>query len=68
MFAGRGTPVPVVVARSTDVSVDAAVLLREIASELGGRGGGTASLAQGGLTATADAVVAAAKRKLSQQT
>jgi len=68
VFAGRGAPVPVVVARSTDVSIDAAVLLREIVSELGGRGGGTASLAQGGLTATADAVVAAAKRKLSQQT
>ena len=61
-------PVPVVVARSTDVSIDAAALLREIASELGGRGGGTASLAQGGLTAAADVVVAAAKRRLSQLT
>ena len=68
VFAGRGAPVPVVVARSTDVSIDAAALLREIASELGGRGGGTAALAQGGLTATAEAVVAAAKRNLSRQT
>ncbi len=68
VFTGRGTPVPVVVARSTDVSIDAAALLREIASELGGRGGGTASLAQGGLTATADAVVEAAKRRLFQLT
>jgi alanyl-tRNA synthetase len=66
VFTGRGTPVPVVVARSTDVSIDAAALLREIASELGGRGGGTAALAQGGLTATPDAIVASARRRLSQ--
>lgn len=66
VFTGGGTPMPVVVARSTDVSIDAAALLREIATELGGRGGGTTTLAQGGLTATPDAVAAAARRRLSQ--
>jgi alanyl-tRNA synthetase len=65
VFTGRGTPVPVIVARSTDVSVDAAALLREIASELGGRGGGTAAIAQGGLAASPDAVLDAARRRLA---
>ena len=66
VFTGGGTPMPVVVARSTDVSIDAAALLREIATELGGRGGGTATMAQGGLTATPDAVAAVVRRRLSQ--
>lgn len=68
VLAGRGTPVPVVVARSADVALDAAALVRDLASELGGRGGGTAALAQGGLTATADAVVDAARRRLRGST
>jgi alanyl-tRNA synthetase len=65
VFTGRGVPVPVIVARSTDVSIDAAVLLRELASQLGGRGGGTAAIAQGGLTASPDAVLDAARRRLA---
>ena len=67
VFTGRGTPVPVIVARSTDVSIDAAALLREMVSELGGRGGGTPALAQGGLTATPDAIVEFARRTISQR-
>jgi alanyl-tRNA synthetase len=65
VFTGRGTPVPVIVARSTDVSVDAAALLREMVSELGGRGGGTVAIAQGGLTASPEAVLDAARRRLT---
>ena len=65
VLTGRGVPVPVIVARSTDVSIDAAVLLRELASQLGGRGGGTAAIAQGGLTASPEAVLDAARRKLA---
>jgi alanyl-tRNA synthetase len=65
VFTGRGTPVPVIVARSTDVSVDAAALLREMVSELGGRGGGTAAIAQGGLTASPEAVLDTARRRLT---
>jgi alanyl-tRNA synthetase len=67
VLAGRGSPVPVVIARSADVAQDAAALLKALAAEVGGRGGGTSSLAQGGLTATADAVLAAARRRLLQE-
>jgi alanyl-tRNA synthetase len=37
-----------VVARSPDVDADASQVLRELVSRFGGRGGGTAALAQGG--------------------
>ena len=65
VVTGRGTPVPVIVARSTDVSLDAGALLRDLASELGGRGGGTPAIAQGGLTAKPEAVLDAARRRLT---
>jgi alanyl-tRNA synthetase len=66
VMTGRGTPLPVVVARSADVSLDAAALLRELAAELGGRGGGTAAMAQGGLGGRADAVLSFARARLSR--
>jgi alanyl-tRNA synthetase len=66
VMTGRGTPLPVVVARSVDVALDAAALLRELAAELGGRGGGTAAMAQGGLGASADAVLSSARARLSR--
>ena len=66
VLTGRGTPVPVVIARSADVALDAAAVLRDLVAELGGRGGGTAAMAQGGLTASAEAVLAAARTRLSQ--
>ena len=65
VFTGRGAPVPVIVARSTDVSLDAAALLRDLASELGGRGGGTPVIAQGGVAANPEAVLDAARRRLT---
>jgi alanyl-tRNA synthetase len=66
VLVGRGEPVPVVVARSADSSLDAAALLRALVTELGGRGGGTAALAQGGLTSSADAVLVLARERLSR--
>ena len=44
------TPAPpaVVVARSTDVGIDANAVLRALTTRFGGRGGGTRDLAQGG--------------------
>jgi alanyl-tRNA synthetase len=66
VLTGRGTPLPVVVARSVDVALNAAALLGELAAELGGRGGGTAAMAQGGLGASADAVLSSARARLSR--
>ncbi|MFI5178007.1 MAG: DHHA1 domain-containing protein [Vicinamibacterales bacterium] len=64
VLVGDGRPVPVVIARSADVSVDASAWMRRAAAELGGRGGGRPELAQGGLDATADQVLAFARRTL----
>jgi alanyl-tRNA synthetase len=61
VLAGDGHPAPVVVARSADVAFDAAAWLSRAASVLGGRGGGRPELAQGGLAATADEVLAYAR-------
>jgi alanyl-tRNA synthetase len=66
VLTGAGTPVPVVVARSADSTLDAAALLRDLAAEFGGRGGGTAAMAQGGLTAPAGAILAGARLRLSR--
>jgi alanyl-tRNA synthetase len=41
-------PAQVVVARSTDVTLDASALLKDLVRTYGGRGGGSAALAQGG--------------------
>ena len=57
VLTGRGTPVPVVIARSADVALDASALIRAATAALGGRGGGSASLAQGGVTAAPEAII-----------
>ncbi|MCC7044203.1 MAG: phosphoesterase [Acidobacteria bacterium] len=51
VLLGAGTPVPVVVARSTDVVFDAGAFIRKVTASLGGRGGGRPDLAQGGVSA-----------------
>ena len=56
-----GQPVPVVVARSADVDLDANAWMKRATAELGGRGGGRAELAQGGLPVGADRVLAFAR-------
>src|SRR5690606_7483118 len=64
VLVGSGEPCPVVVARSVDVAFDAAVFMKAATSALGGRGGGRADLAQGGLAAPADTVLAFARQVL----
>jgi len=49
---GHGTPAPVVVARSADVTFDAGACVKAMTAAIGGRGGGRSELAQG---AAADA-------------
>ena len=58
-----------VVARSDDLSsIDAATILRDVAALLGGRGGGSPSLAQGGAPPHgSEPVMAAFRRVLGQQ-
>lgn len=65
VLTGDGQPVPVVVARSGDVDVDAGAWLKRAAAELGGRGGGRPELAQGGLGAEAASILAYARQILA---
>jgi alanyl-tRNA synthetase len=51
--AGSGSPLPIVIARSADESIDAAALVRDLTARFAGRGGGRPDLAQAGVTATA---------------
>ena len=55
----------VVIARSADVAVDSASVLRRLIERFGGKGGGRPELAQGGgLTAAPDVILAAARELL----
>jgi alanyl-tRNA synthetase len=64
VLIGSGQPTPIVVARSADVSFDAGVLVRAVTTTLGGRGGGRAELAQAGVTAASDRIVAFVRHAL----
>ena len=65
VLVGDGRPVPVVIARSADVSLDANAWIRRATDELGGRGGGRPELAQAGLDAAAEHVLEFARKTLS---
>jgi len=56
--------VPVIAARSGDVSFDAGAWIRAVTAALGGRGGGRPELAQGGVAAPVDKVVAFAQESV----
>lgn len=61
------SPVSAVIARSTDVPVDANGVLRQLLDRFGGRGGGKAELAQGGgLSGDAGAIADAARTLLAE--
>ena len=61
---GDETPVPVIAARAVDVSFDAAAWIRAVTTELGGRGGGRPELAQGGVAASVENVLAFAQKSV----
>jgi alanyl-tRNA synthetase len=65
VLTGEGSPAPVVVARSSDVSFDAGAWLKDAITALGGRGGGRPEMAQGGLTAGTSDILARASETLS---
>jgi alanyl-tRNA synthetase len=66
ILVGEGQPAPVVAARSVDVGFDAAAWLKLAVARFGGRGGGRPEMAQGGLTASAEDVLAFARESMSQ--
>jgi alanyl-tRNA synthetase len=66
VLVGTSAPIAVVVARSSDVALDANVVLQELLKRFGGRGGGKPELAQGaGLVADPRDIVLAAGDLLS---
>ncbi len=65
VLTGEGDPVPVVAARSADVSFDAGAWLKDAIAALGGRGGGRPEMAQGGLAAGTGDILARARETLS---
>jgi alanyl-tRNA synthetase len=66
VLIGDGQPAPVIAARSADVTFDAAAWVKQAVARFGGRGGGRPELAQGGLPASADDVLAFARESLNQ--
>ena len=66
VLIGGGTPAPVVMARSADVTADAGAWMREATAALGGRGGGRPELAQGGIPAAAEEILKLAREALGK--
>lgn len=64
VIIGDDTPVPVVAARSGDVTFDAGAWIKQITAALGGRGGGRPEMAQGGVAASVDKVLAFAQESV----
>jgi alanyl-tRNA synthetase len=66
ILVGSPPPVAIVIARATDVTLDAGALLKQLTSRFGGKGGGRPELAQGGgIASPADEVLAAALASVS---
>jgi alanyl-tRNA synthetase len=66
VLVSAATPALVVVARSADVGVSAQQLLTSLIAKFGGRGGGRPELAQGGgLVASAEAILDAARAEIA---
>jgi alanyl-tRNA synthetase len=61
VLVGEGQPAPVAAARSADVTFDVGVWIKQAAQALGGRGGGRPDQAQGGIGASAEAILAFAR-------
>jgi alanyl-tRNA synthetase len=56
-----------VVARADDVTIDAGRVVKALVAQFGGRGGGRPELAQGGIAADAQSVLAGARAHLQAQ-
>ncbi|MEO5820749.1 MAG: alanyl-tRNA editing protein [Vicinamibacteraceae bacterium] len=66
VLVGDARPAVAVVARGADVTLDAAAVFKALIGRFGGKGGGRPDLAQGGgLDASADAILDAARAALS---
>lgn len=65
VIVGGGSPAPVAAARSDGAAFDAGSFMRALTSALGGRGGGRPELAQGGVGAEPDRVLAKARQILA---
>jgi alanyl-tRNA synthetase len=67
VLVGTAAPLALVIARSSDVALDANALLQQLLKRFGGRGGGKPELAQGaGLVGDAQEIVAAARELLGE--
>jgi len=67
VFATTSRPSLVAVARAVDLSIDAQRLLASLIARFGGRGGGRSELAQGGLNASAQEIIAAARLSITAE-
>ena len=66
ILLSQNPPLSIVVARASDVPVDASRLVKTLTGRFGGKGGGRAEMAQGGgLNGPAESVVEAARALLS---
>jgi alanyl-tRNA synthetase len=69
LVSASATPALAVVARSGDVGVSAQAILSALVGKFGGRGGGRPELAQGGgLSGTAEEILAAARAFITERT
>ena len=66
VLVGDGQPAPVVIARTSDVRLDAVAWMKAAAHVLGGRGGGRPDQAQGGLASPLGAILAHARQTLDE--
>jgi alanyl-tRNA synthetase len=66
VVVGDGHPAPVAIARTPDVALDAGAWMKAAALTLGGRGGGRPEQAQGGLSASADIILAHARETITE--
>ena len=65
ILVSSSSPALAVVARSADVSASAQQILADLIKQFGGRGGGRPEMAQGGgLVASQDVIIAAARAAL----
>jgi alanyl-tRNA synthetase len=65
-LVGSGTPAPLVIARGPEADVDAAAILKAVTGSLGGRGGGSRDVAQGGIPAAGEQVISEVRAALSR--